>query len=89
MKRRAAKEREKAEAQKTLRKEEETEGGEPKEKTDELEKKGDEEGAGEGKAEKDNDQATKEGTTITGKRHTHHLTTATATSWPYRLYWPV
>uniref|UniRef100_A0A8C8CNT6 Bromodomain PHD finger transcription factor n=1 Tax=Oncorhynchus tshawytscha TaxID=74940 RepID=A0A8C8CNT6_ONCTS len=67
VKRRAAEEREKAEAQKNLRKEEETEGGEPKEKTDELEKKGDEEGAGEGKAEKDNDQATKEGTTITEK----------------------
>uniref|UniRef100_A0A8C7KT90 Bromodomain PHD finger transcription factor n=1 Tax=Oncorhynchus kisutch TaxID=8019 RepID=A0A8C7KT90_ONCKI len=65
VKRRAAEEREKAEAQKTLRKEEETEGGEPKEKTDELQKKGDEVGAGEGKAEKDNDQATKEGTTIT------------------------
>uniref|UniRef100_A0A674BI36 Nucleosome-remodeling factor subunit BPTF-like n=1 Tax=Salmo trutta TaxID=8032 RepID=A0A674BI36_SALTR len=47
VKRRAAEEREKAEAQKTLRKEEETEGGEPKEKTDDLEKKGDEEGAGE------------------------------------------
>lgn len=69
MKRRAAEEREKAEAQGTLRKEEETEGGEPKEKTGDLEKKGEEEGAGEGKADKD--KATKEGTTITGKRHTH------------------
>uniref|UniRef100_A0A4W5MYK1 Bromodomain PHD finger transcription factor n=1 Tax=Hucho hucho TaxID=62062 RepID=A0A4W5MYK1_9TELE len=69
VKRRAAEEREKAEAQKSLRKEEETEGGEPKEKADGLEKKGDEEGAGEGKADKD--QATKEETTITGKRHTH------------------
>uniref|UniRef100_A0A8C7GKW4 Bromodomain PHD finger transcription factor n=1 Tax=Oncorhynchus kisutch TaxID=8019 RepID=A0A8C7GKW4_ONCKI len=90
MKRRAAEEREKAEAQGTLRKEEETEGAEPKEKTDDLEKKGEEEGAGEGKAEKDKDKATKEGTTITGKRHTHththYLTTATATSWSYRLY---
>uniref|UniRef100_A0A674D3J6 Nucleosome-remodeling factor subunit BPTF-like n=1 Tax=Salmo trutta TaxID=8032 RepID=A0A674D3J6_SALTR len=66
VKRRAAEEREKAEAQKTLRKEEETEGGEPKEKTDDLEKKREEEGAGEGKAEKDKDKATKEGTTITG-----------------------
>uniref|UniRef100_A0A4W5MX63 Bromodomain PHD finger transcription factor n=1 Tax=Hucho hucho TaxID=62062 RepID=A0A4W5MX63_9TELE len=63
VKRRAAEEREKAEAQKSLRKEEETEGGEPKEKADGLEKKGDEEGAGEGKADKD--QATKEETTIT------------------------
>uniref|UniRef100_A0A8C7T5X3 Bromodomain PHD finger transcription factor n=1 Tax=Oncorhynchus mykiss TaxID=8022 RepID=A0A8C7T5X3_ONCMY len=53
MKRRAAEEREKAEAQGTLRKEEETEGGEPKEKTGDLEKKGEEEGAGEGKADKD------------------------------------
>uniref|UniRef100_A0AAZ3SCM0 Bromodomain PHD finger transcription factor n=1 Tax=Oncorhynchus tshawytscha TaxID=74940 RepID=A0AAZ3SCM0_ONCTS len=42
MKRRAAEEREKAEAQGTLRKEE---GAEPKEKTDDLEKKGEEEGA--------------------------------------------
>uniref|UniRef100_A0A8C8EZN2 Bromodomain PHD finger transcription factor n=1 Tax=Oncorhynchus tshawytscha TaxID=74940 RepID=A0A8C8EZN2_ONCTS len=62
MKRRAAEEREKAEAQGTLRKEE---GAEPKEKTDDLEKKGEEEGAGEGKADKD--KATKEGTTITEK----------------------
>uniref|UniRef100_A0A4W5PMQ1 Bromodomain PHD finger transcription factor n=1 Tax=Hucho hucho TaxID=62062 RepID=A0A4W5PMQ1_9TELE len=68
VKRRAAEEREKAEAQKSLRKEEETEGGEPKEKTDDLEKKGEEERAGDGKADKD--KATKEGTTITGKRHT-------------------
>ncbi|XP_029595369.1 nucleosome-remodeling factor subunit BPTF isoform X5 [Salmo trutta] len=67
VKRRAAEEREKAEAQKTLRKEEETEGGEPKEKTDDLEKKREEEGAGEGKAEKDKDKATKEGTTITAE----------------------
>uniref|UniRef100_A0A4W5PMT1 Bromodomain PHD finger transcription factor n=1 Tax=Hucho hucho TaxID=62062 RepID=A0A4W5PMT1_9TELE len=53
VKRRAAEEREKAEAQKSLRKEEETEGGEPKEKTDDLEKKGEEERAGDGKADKD------------------------------------